>query len=95
MHYICTYALGQKINRAMKQNTIDWEAVGRRIRALRGLETTQASFANEIGISQGQLSRYEKGNSEISAAVLLVLAEKSDRSIEWLLTGKDRVRPSR
>ena len=79
----------------MKANLINWKAVGRRVRELRGFETNQASFAQEIGISQGQLSRYEKGNSEISAAVLLRLAEKSGRSIEWLLTGKDRFRPSR
>jgi transcriptional regulator with XRE-family HTH domain len=75
----------------VKKIVINWEAVGRRVRELRGFETSQASFAQEIGISQGQLSRYEKGNSEISAAVLLVLAEKSGRSIEWLLTGKSHV----
>jgi transcriptional regulator with XRE-family HTH domain len=80
---------------AINKILINWVAVGRRVRALRGLETNQAAFAQEIGISQGQLSRYEKGKSEISALVLLVLAEKSGRSIEWLLTGKDSVRPSK
>jgi transcriptional regulator with XRE-family HTH domain len=76
---------------AIKKNLINWVAVGRRVRALRGLETNQAAFAQEIGISQGQLSRYEKGKSEMGAMVLLVLAEKSGRSIEWLLTGRDSV----
>jgi transcriptional regulator with XRE-family HTH domain len=49
----------------------------------------QAEFAREIGISQGQLSKYEKGNSEIGATVLLRLARKSGKTIEWLLTGSD------
>ena len=40
---------------------IDWEAVGRRVRELRGFETNQAQFALELGVSQGQLSKYEQG----------------------------------
>jgi transcriptional regulator with XRE-family HTH domain len=70
---------------------IDWKAVGRRIRELRGFETNQAQFALELSVSQGQLSKYEQGRDEIGAAVLLRLARKSGKTIEWLLTGKDRV----
>ena len=69
---------------------IDWKAVGRRIRELRGFDTNQARFAVELGVSQGQLSKYEKGSSEIGAAILLRLARKSGRTIEWLLTGHDK-----
>jgi transcriptional regulator with XRE-family HTH domain len=69
---------------------IDWRIVGRRVREIRGFETNQAAFARELGISQGQLSRYEKGESEIGAAVLLRLARKSGKTIEWLLTGSDK-----
>jgi len=68
---------------------IDWKAVGRRLREIRGFEANQADFAREIGTSQGQLSRYEQGRSEIGAAVLLRLARKTGRTIEWLLTGRD------
>jgi transcriptional regulator with XRE-family HTH domain len=70
---------------------IDWKAVGRRVRELRGFEIVQAQFARELGISQGQLSRYEKGRSEIGAEILLRLARRSGKNIEWLLTGKDSV----
>jgi transcriptional regulator with XRE-family HTH domain len=70
---------------------IDWKAVGRRVRELRGFDVHQAQFAREICVSQGQLSRYEQGRSEIGAEVLLRLAHKSGKTIEWLLTGKDRV----
>jgi transcriptional regulator with XRE-family HTH domain len=73
-----------------RKSVINWKAVGRRVRELRGLEANQAEFASEIGVSQGQLSRYEQGNSEIGAEVLLRLARKSGKSIEWLLTGNDR-----
>lgn len=67
---------------------IDWKAVGRRLRELRGFEMRQADFARQLGISQGQLSRYEKGKSEIGAEVLLRISQHSGRSIEWVLTGK-------
>ena len=53
--------------------------------------TFPGKFAREICVSQGQLSRYEQGRSEIGAEVLLRLARKSGKTIEWLLTGKDRV----
>jgi transcriptional regulator with XRE-family HTH domain len=70
-----------------KTQEIDWKTVGRRVRQIRGFETNQARFARELGVSQGQLSRYEQGASEIGAMVLLRLARKSGKTIEWLLTG--------
>ena len=69
---------------------IDWRSVGCRVREIRGFESNQAAFARELGVSQGQLSRYEKGISEIGAAVLLRLARKSGKTIEWLLTGSEK-----
>ena len=67
---------------------IDWKAVGRRLRELRGFDITQNDLAGELGISQGQLSRYERGGSEIGAAVLLRISNRFGRPIEWILTGK-------
>ncbi len=71
-----------------RKSEIDWKAVGRRIRELRGYDTNQAQFAAELGVSQGQLSRYEQGSSEIGAEVLLRVSRISRKSIEWILTGK-------
>ena len=71
--------------------TIDWREVGRRIRRIRGLYTSQSRFALEIGVSQGQLSRYEQGRGEIGAEALWRLSRRSGRSIEWFLTGKEKV----
>ncbi len=74
---------------------IDWKAVGRRLRELRGFDTKQKDFAQQLGISQGQLSRYEKGKSEIGAEVLLRISQHFGRSIEWLLIGKTEAQHSR
>jgi len=74
-----------------RKSEIDWKAVGRRVRELRGFDVHQEKFARALSVSQGQLSRYEQGRSEIGAEVLLRLARKSGKTIEWLLTGKERV----
>jgi transcriptional regulator with XRE-family HTH domain len=73
---------------ASSKSTIDWKAVGRRLRELRGFDMTQKEFARRLGVSQGQLSRYEKGKTEIGPEALLRIARKFGKSIEWLLTGE-------
>jgi transcriptional regulator with XRE-family HTH domain len=71
-----------------KRASIDWKAAGRRLRTLRGFDENQSTFARRLGISQGQLSRYEKGKSEIGPEVLLRMSREFGKSIEWLLTGE-------
>jgi transcriptional regulator with XRE-family HTH domain len=44
--------------------------VGRRVWELRGFDTNQAQFAGELGVSQGQLSRYEKATLVTSRALI-------------------------
>ena len=72
------------------KSEIDWKTVGRRIREIRGFDTNQAEFACKLGVSQGQLSKYEQGTSEVGAGVLLRLARMTGHTIEWLLTGRDK-----
>lgn len=72
-----------------RKSGVDWKAVGRRLRQLRGFDKNQAEFAGDIGISQSQLSRYEEGKSEIGAEILLRMARKFGKSMEWLLTGEE------
>ena len=71
-----------------KRGSIDWLAVGRRIRELRGFDLTQADFARRIGVSQSYLSAIELGRNEAGAEVLLSISREFGRSIEWLLTGE-------
>ncbi|HUN85971.1 MAG TPA: helix-turn-helix transcriptional regulator [Terracidiphilus sp.] len=69
--------------------TIDWVAVGRRIRELRGFAMKQAEFAEMIGIGQSHISAIEHGKKEPGATVLYRIAKFYGKTIEWLLTGSD------
>ena len=80
--------MSRKYSRA-KASTIDWTSVGRRIRALRGFDITQADFASRIGVSQSYLSAIEHGRNEVGAEVLLAIGREFDKSLEWLLTGEE------
>jgi transcriptional regulator with XRE-family HTH domain len=71
---------------------LDWKEIGQRIRELRGFYMRQEEFAKRIGVSQGHLSRIERGEKEIGAQILLNIARVFGKSIEWLLTGRDRSR---
>jgi len=71
-----------------KAYEIDWTAVGRRIRGLRGFDMTQGDFASRIGVSQSYLSAVERGRNEIGAGVLLAISREFNKSMEWLLTGE-------
>jgi transcriptional regulator with XRE-family HTH domain len=73
------------------QEVLDWKKIGRRIRELRGFYTNQEEFANKIGVSQGYLSYMERGEKEIGAQILLNIARECRKSIEWLLTGKEKI----
>jgi XRE family transcriptional regulator, fatty acid utilization regulator len=79
--------MSRKNNRSTPPS-VNWQAVGRRIRELRGFEMTQAEFAQKIGVSQGYLSMIENGQGEVGAIVLLALSREFGKSIEWLLTGQ-------
>lgn len=67
--------------------SINWKAVGRRIRELRGFDTNQAEMARAVGVAQSHLSAIERGKKEPGAAVLYRIAKRYGKSIEWLLTG--------
>jgi transcriptional regulator with XRE-family HTH domain len=78
--------MSRKTSRATV-GSIDWKSVGRRVRELRGFDTTQEEFARRIGVSQSYLSTVERGLVEVGAQVLLAISRESKKSIEWLLTG--------
>jgi transcriptional regulator with XRE-family HTH domain len=62
-------------------------AIGGRIRELRG-EVLQEELATFLGISQGQLSKVERGKLAPTAEILLRLVERFGRSADWILSGK-------
>ena len=69
------------------QNEIDLQAIGQRIRQLRG-DVTQEDFARSLGISQAQLSKYELGQSALPLGSLVKIAQKFGHTADWILTGK-------
>ncbi len=71
-----------------KPASVDWAAVGRRVREMRGFDMTQEEFAERIGISQNYLSTMERGKVEIGAEILLRISREFMKSVEWLLTGE-------
>jgi len=76
-----------------KLTAVEWKAVGRRVRELRGFDLTQQEFADRIRISQTYVSDMEHGKVEVGAEILLRIALEFGRTIEWLLTGEDRPGP--
>ena len=80
-----------KSTRQKAQSAVDWAAVGRRIRELRGFDMTQAEFARRVGVTQGHLSRLERGEKEPGAGVLLAISQEFGKSVDWLLTGKEQI----
>jgi transcriptional regulator with XRE-family HTH domain len=75
---------------AAKQDSPDLKALGRRLRELRGFDLTQEDFASELGVSQSQLSKYERGVAAPTAEILFFVKRRFHVSIDWLLTGEGR-----
>jgi transcriptional regulator with XRE-family HTH domain len=84
-----------KSSRQTAKSGLDWRAVGRRIRELRGFDMTQTEFARRVGVTQGHLSSLERGEKEAGAAVLLAISREFGKSVDWLLTGKAHVEPKK
>jgi len=79
----------------MGRKSVDLNAIGRRIRELRGFDTTQVEFAERIGVAQSHLSALEHGRTQPCAEVLLSISREFGKSVDWLLTGQERTRAKR
>lgn len=77
-----------------RRENLDLKGLGGRLRKLRGFDSTQEEMANELRISQSQLSKYERGVSAPPADVLFFMKNRFDVSIDWLLTGEGSSRTS-
>jgi transcriptional regulator with XRE-family HTH domain len=75
------------ISQAKKDPKLDLRAMGRRIRELRGFDRNQMQFAEVLGVTQAQLSKYERGLSIPPLGVLLRLKHHYGKSIDWIVTG--------
>jgi len=66
----------------------DLRAIGRRIRQIRGFEMHQVELAQVLGITQAQLSKYERGRNVPTLELLLRLKRFSGKSIDWIVSGE-------
>ena len=66
----------------------DLKSIGLRIRQLRG-GVFQEELAAFLGISQGQLSKIERGKLGPGADILIRLVDRFGKSADWILTGKE------
>lgn len=80
--------MSRKRPHAIKRDTPDLRTLGRRLRELRGFDLTQGELAEELGISQSQLSKYERGAAAPPADVLFFIKQRFGVSVDWLLTGE-------
>jgi transcriptional regulator with XRE-family HTH domain len=67
----------------------DLEAIGSRIRELRG-EMHQEQLAQYLEISQGQLSKVERGKLPPTVEILVRLIERFGKHADWILTGREK-----
>jgi transcriptional regulator with XRE-family HTH domain len=67
---------------------VDLEGIGCRIRLLRG-GILQEDLAIYLGISQGQLSKIERGKLGPTVEILIRLVKKFGKSADWILMGQD------
>jgi|tagenome__1003787_1003787.scaffolds.fasta_scaffold15248223_1 transcriptional regulator with XRE-family HTH domain len=66
---------------------VDLEAIGRRVREIRGFHLTQGEFARKLELSQQQLSAIENGRSTPTLETLVKLAEFAGTSLDWIVFG--------
>ena len=65
---------------------VDLGEIGSRIKKLRG-SMLQEELANYLDVSQGHLSKIERGKIAPSLEVLVLLSAKFHKTIDWIIRG--------
>lgn len=95
---LCNYCIHIMTTRVKRGNKrpghgetaeLNTAALGRRIRELRGFDIDQREFARSLGVSQSQLSKYERGGSVPPLEVLVRLAKRAGKTLDWLILGRE------
>jgi DNA-binding transcriptional regulator YiaG len=84
-YYITTVTIRKKNTPGVEP---DFRAIGKRIRQIRGFEMRQIELAKALGITQAQLSKYERGQNAPTIEILLKLKKLSGKSVDWIVTGE-------
>jgi len=65
---------------------LDLKAVGLRIKKLRG-KMLQEELAAHLDVSQGHLSKLERGKVAPSLEMLIALSLKFNKTVDWIIRG--------
>jgi len=83
----CAYN-SQEVSLAIpSKSKVNLVAIGSRIKKLRGA-MLQEELATYLDVSQGHLSKIERGKIAPSFAVLILLSDRFHKSIDWILRGE-------
>jgi transcriptional regulator with XRE-family HTH domain len=66
----------------------DLKAMGLRIRGLRA-DMRQEDLALQLGVSQGQLSKVERGRIIPTLEMLLAVANRFSKTLDWIVRGPE------
>jgi transcriptional regulator with XRE-family HTH domain len=69
------------------KHKVDLLAIGSRIKKLRG-NMLQEELAAYLDVSQGHLSKIERGKIAPSLEMLVLLSDKFRKSVDWILRGE-------
>ncbi|MGA2372695.1 MAG: helix-turn-helix transcriptional regulator [Candidatus Korobacteraceae bacterium] len=70
------------------KSKVDLTAVGSRIKRLRGT-ILQEELATHLNVSQGHLSKIERGKIAPSLEMLVLLSVRFHKTIDWILRGEE------
>ena len=71
------------------KSKVDLTVVGSRIKKLRGT-MLQEELATHLDVSQGHLSKIERGKIAPSLEMLILLSERFHKTIDWILRGEEK-----
>ena len=66
---------------------VDLAAIGERIKKMRG-QILQEELCRHLHVTQGHLSKIERGKIAPSLEVLILLSDRFRKSVDWILRGE-------
>ena len=66
---------------------VDLAAIGQRIKKMRG-QILQEELCGYLHVTQGHLSKIERGKVAPSLEMLILLSDRFHKSVDWILRGE-------
>ena len=72
---------------SVRRAKVDLAAIGDRIRKIRG-QILQEELCTYLHVTQGHLSKIERGKIAPSLEILILLSDRFHQSVDWILRGE-------